>query len=82
MASFQTVALRTIKQMVEEEGGTFIVDDVWARMPDDIDVDDRRQMGCAIRAAKDKGWILPTGTYRMSGQPQCHQNPRQVWRAA
>ena len=40
-----------------------------------------RAMGAVMTCAKREGLITPTGSYRASEQPQCHGNPRQVWRS-
>ena len=39
-----------------------------------------RVMGAAMSWGKRTGLIEPTGQYRPSSQPQCHANPRMVWR--
>ncbi len=77
---FMSAAMEAIRNIPSEEH--FIVDDVWARMPEDLQVGDKRVMGAALRAAADRGWIRKTGMFKPSAQPQCHGNPRQVWRAA
>ena len=75
--SFMATALGVLRAM-GNEGGKFIVDDVWDEMPD-VEVGDKRVMGAAMRTAQGHGWIRPTGTFRKSLQPQCHGNMRQVW---
>lgn len=62
---------------------TFIVDDVQAVLaskgtPPPVE---GRAMGAAIAWACRRGVIESTGGYRASAQPQCHGNPRTVWRA-
>lgn len=59
---------------------TFTVDDVQRRMGDN-NPPEGRAMGPVMLRAKQNGLIEPTGTYRPSTQPQCHANPRQVWKA-
>jgi hypothetical protein len=58
----------------------FIVDDVWRNM-NRSRYGDNRAMGAAIRKAVRAGVIAPTERYRPSSQPNCHANPRRVWRS-
>lgn len=59
---------------------TFTVDEVQARLGDNKPPEGRA-MGAVMVHAKRSGLIEPTGMYRPSTQPQCHANPRQVWKA-
>ena len=58
---------------------TFIVDQVWQYMP--ARPLEGRAMGAAMRQAAREGMIQATGEWSSSDQPQCHRNPRQVWRS-
>ena len=60
---------------------TFTVDDVQARMVGHPPPREGRAMGAAMVWARRNGLIEATGDYRPSSQPQCHANPRQVWRS-
>lgn len=60
---------------------TFTVDDVQARMVGTPPPREGRAMGAAMVWARRNGLIEATGDYRPSVQPQCHANPRQVWRS-
>lgn len=78
MDLFIEAGMRALKE-VQRENGTFTVDDLWPHM-EDVEVEDKRAMGNVLLEAKAQGVIAATGTYRPSSQPQCHSNPRQVWR--
>ena len=60
---------------------TFTVDDVQARMVGTPPPREGRAMGAAMVWARRNGLIEATGDYRPSTQPQCHANPRQVWKS-
>ena len=60
---------------------TFIVDDVWQQLPDFAKTHEKRAMGAVVRRAVKEKIIEPTEEYRASQQPQCHGNPRRVWRS-
>lgn len=60
---------------------TFTVDDVQARMVGTPPPREGRAMGAAMVWARRNGIIESTGDYKPSVQPQCHANPRQVWRS-
>lgn len=76
---FFDAAMEAIKSVAAKQD-TFIIDDVWAVMPPTY-VTDKRAMGAAITRARASKMIAPTGIYRSSAQPQCHANPRQVWKS-
>jgi hypothetical protein len=59
----------------------FIVDDVWAFLPAGDRPPEARAMGPVILAGVKAGWCAKTDQYRPSSQPQCHCNPRRVWRS-
>ena len=81
-AAFQAAADAALQRVLRETE-TFIVDDVWQAMGDDIPLTrDRRAMGGVIVRAVSAGLIRPTETYRPSAQRQCHANPRRVWTRA
>jgi hypothetical protein len=58
----------------------FIVDDVWQYLQAPTPPDGRAMGSIILRAARE-GWCEGTPTYRPSAQPQCHANPRRVWRS-
>ena len=57
----------------------FIVDDVWERLGSRPA--EGRAMGAVMKKAVSEGWIEATNLYKPSVQPQCHANPRRVWRS-
>lgn len=59
----------------------FIVDDVWIELGLDEKPVESRVMGAVIKSATKQGWCEATDVYRPSAQPQCHSNPRRVWRS-
>lgn len=62
----------------------FIVDDVWREMQVDgliPGTPDKRAMGAVMMRAVRAGYIKRTAEYQPSAQPQCHSNPRRVWRS-
>lgn len=63
------------------EKSRFIVDDVWQTYGERRRPIDNRLMGNAMRRAVLAGYIEPTNEYVPSRQPQCHGNPRRVWRS-
>lgn len=67
---------------VAATASTFTVDDVQALLAERgvVQPEEGRAMGAAIRWAVRNGLIEATGEYRASAQPQCHANPRPVWR--
>lgn len=70
-------AIRACAESME----TFTVDDVQARMVGSPPPREGRAMGAAMVWARRNGLIEATGDYKPSVQPQCHANPRQVWRS-
>jgi hypothetical protein len=72
-------AALTAVQKTAEELHTFIVDDVWNRMPPSVGTHEHRAMGAVMRRAVKAGWCVGTGRFVASHQPQCHRGPRTVW---
>lgn len=76
-------ALEAIRRLAAR-GDPFIVDDVWTEMAatggPSPSPTDNRAMGAALVVARRNRWIAATATFRASAQPQCHANPRRVWR--
>jgi len=63
--------------------GEFTTDDVWEVLTNrNIDATrEPRALGAVIRNAKSLKLIVPTGNYRRSNRPECHMNPKMIWRA-
>jgi hypothetical protein len=60
----------------------FIVDDVWKRMPEDAPkTHENRAMGAILKWGQKCGYCEPTDEFQPSAQPQCHRNPRRVWKS-
>lgn len=58
---------------------TFLVDDVWAAgLPRPREA---RAIGAAMTKARRLKLIEPTSDFKASAQPQCHRNPRRIWRS-
>jgi hypothetical protein len=76
--NFVLVALDAVREVIAHQQ-FFIIDDVWAVIPRDVDVTDKRAVGSAMVQAKKLGLIRPTDHFQPSAQPQCHANPRRVW---
>lgn len=60
---------------------TFIVDEVWLRLPPGGEPHEPRAMGTVMRRAREMGWIEATSDYRPSDRVTSHRNPRRVWRS-
>ena len=60
---------------------TFIVDEIWKEMPDDITTGENRAMGAVVRRGLGRGWIEGTEQYAPSRKVTSHGVPRQVWRS-
>lgn len=64
-----------------------IVDDMWTefRAADedfaDTGTHELRAMGAVVLQACQRGWLARTDMYRASERPNCHANPRRVWRS-
>lgn len=78
--AFAAAADAAIRRVAAERAA-FIVDDVWGYMPEGPRTVDGRAMGAAMQRAARAGVIAPTPEYWPSAQPQCHANPRRVWRS-
>ncbi len=60
---------------------SFIVDEVWPHLDDDVQTHELRAMGPVMRRAATLGYIAPTDRYRLSSRISAHKNPRRVWRS-
>lgn len=79
-ADFKAAAYAALLTVIATRD-TFLIDHVWEAMgPDAPETHERRAIAAVIGRARREGLIVPTGDYRPSAQPQCHANPRQVWR--
>jgi hypothetical protein len=60
----------------------FTTDDVWRELGRrDLTVREPRAIGAAMKKAKGKGVIAPTGNYVPSARPESHCRPIRVWRS-
>jgi len=60
---------------------SFIVDEVWKRMPKGYSTHENRAMGAIIRKAVSDGVIAKTDQYRPSAKKSSHGAIRSVWRS-
>lgn len=75
-------ALNAVR-MVAEARAEFTVDAVQARLVE-LGVGrppEGRAMGAVMVSARQHGLIEGTDKYEPSSQPQCHANPRRVWKS-
>lgn len=79
--AYLEAAQRAIRECAERLS-EFTVDDVQALLSawNVPPPREGRSMGAAIRWAVRNGVIEGSGEWRASAQPQCHGNPRTVWR--
>jgi hypothetical protein len=77
---FMDLALGAIERVARQRD-YFIVDEVWAELDGSAPTHEKRAMGAAMRVAASRGLIEPTPDFRASEQPQCHANPRRIWRS-
>lgn len=70
---------RAVVRELAADQPEFTSDDVWARLPHPPEP---RALGAVIRALAAEGSIVNTGRTRRSTRPECHANPKTVWRAA
>lgn len=75
---FQEEALLAVRQAAAAHD-TLIVDDVWTYLGSKPF--EARAIGPVMARARALGIIAPTNEFRASAQPQCHANPRRVWRS-
>ena len=78
--AWKDVALEAVYQAARANR-TFIVDEVWRYMPDDISTHDLRAMGPVMLKAIKAGWIVSTDEYTNSARVTAHQNPRRIWQS-
>lgn len=71
------LAIETLARRV----ATFITDDVWVELQGATWPRERRAMGAAMRAAQRRGLIQPTDQFAPSARPECHANPKRIWRS-
>lgn len=57
----------------------FTTDDVWRRMPDDVDTNERRAMGPAMKSMEKAGVAVPMDKWILSARVACHRRPLRVW---
>jgi len=60
---------------------SFIVDEVWKRMPRGFSTHENRAMGAVIRRAVSRGVISKTSEYRPSSKTSSHGAMRVVWKS-
>lgn len=58
-------------------------DDVWEEMRGtEASTHENRAMGAVMQRLRREGVIAPTDRHRKSVRPECHSNPKRVWRRA
>lgn len=70
-------------QRVCEEGKPFTTDDVWLELSgteSQVRTHEPRAMGAVMQRAAKLGWVEPMNEWRQSTRPECHANPKRVWR--
>lgn len=75
-----TEEVRAAVVRVASRQTTFLIDDVWKELSGVRTMGDRRKIGPVLLAMRRVGEIEATGQWVASAQPQCHANPRRVWR--
>lgn len=66
-----------------EEGRPFTTDEVWLELSgteSQVSTHERRAMGAVMQRAAKLGLIEPLDEWRQSTRPECHANPKRVWR--
>lgn len=59
----------------------FTTDDVWEALRESaVSTHENRAMGAVMTRARKAGLIFPTDEWRKSNRPECHSNPKRVWR--
>ena len=81
--AWQNAALEAVYRCATQNR-SFIVDDVWQYLYDDIGIRDahtanNRVMGTIMTQAKKYRWIKATDNYKASSRTTSHANPRRVW---
>jgi hypothetical protein len=75
------VALKAVSwlAMTQEE---FTADDVWGILATDpAFTHEPRALGGVMRRAVSCGYIESTDRYILSSRPECHRNPKRVWKS-
>jgi hypothetical protein len=64
-------------------GDRFTSDDIWANLEKmNLTTHEPRALGAIFNRLARQGVIEQTGEYRKSVRPECHRNPKAVWRGA
>ena len=56
-------------------------DDVWKRLPDDVETHEHRAMGAVFTKAAALEWISYTEATRPTRRSVAHRNPKRVWKS-
>jgi hypothetical protein len=80
---WKTSALHAIETLASYQPD-LTTDDVWHYLrAHDLagGTHEKRAMGAVMRAASAAGMIERTANHRESNRPECHKNPKRVWRS-
>lgn len=82
-ADWKAAAFEAVVWLAERRA-ELTTDGVWAaldRLDPDAATHERRAMGPIMRQAVREGVIEATDRYHISVRPECHGNPKRVWRS-
>jgi hypothetical protein len=78
---WKTTALRAVGWLSMTQD-RFTTDDVWAVLVDREEAThEPRALGPIMLRARKLGYIAGTNDYVLSMRPECHRNPKKVWRS-